>query len=132
MNNLLFNSFYQILRIWYWEHCTEGMATETFLRRLKKWERAGFIKSYVWSSMGDIVDSDVRRSIETGVAISTVDGFEMLTEDDIITDRVLSCVSPYMVASRKLQFALEILRLEYRERDFVPTAMRSNLEVCNQ
>ena len=132
MNNLLFNSFYQILRTWYWDHCTEGMATESFLRRLKKWEQAGFIYSDVWPNMGDIVDSDLRRSIETGVAISTA----KLTEDDTITDRVLSWVSRYIVASRKLQFALEILRLEYKvvkiEHAFVPTEMRSNLEVCHQ
>ena len=131
MNNLLFNSFHQIPRIWYWEHCTEGMTTESFLRRLKNWEHAGFIESDVWSNMDDIVDSDVNRIDDS---ISTPDGVENLTEDDTITDRVLSCVSRYIVASRRLQFALEILRLEYQEvetRD-AETEMRSNLEVCHQ
>ena len=136
-NYELFNSFYQIFRIWYWEHCTEGMTTEGFLRRLKKWEHAGFIHSDVWSNMDDIVASDVRRSIETGASISTPDEFERLTEDAIINDRVLSRVSRFIVASRKSQFALEILRLEYqsviKERHvFHRGEMKSNLEVCYQ
>ena len=113
------------------------MNTEGFLRRLKRWEHAGFIKSDVWSNMDDIVDPDIRRSIESSDSILTPDEFEKLTEDDIITDRVLSRVSRYMVASRRLQFALEILRLEYQQvvkirHDFDPTEMRSNLEVCHQ
>ena len=89
------------------------MATESFLRRLKKWEHAGFIQSEVWSDMDNIVDRDVRRSIETSDIIWTPDEFEKLTEDDVITDRVLSCVSRFIVASRRLQFALEILKLEF-------------------
>ena len=134
MNNLLFNSFYQMLRIWYWEHCTEGMATETFLRRLKKWEHAGFIHSEVLSNMGDIVDSDVRRSIETSDSISTADGLEKLTQNDIITDRVLICVSRLIVNSRRLQFALEILKIKYYRisKALYPDEMRYFPEVCYQ
>ena len=110
------------------------MTSEDFLRRFRKWEHAGFIHSDVWSNMDDIVDSDVRRSIETDASISTLVEFEKLTEDDIMTERVLICVSPYMVASRRLQFALEILRLEYY---WIRTAlygveMGSNFEVCHQ
>ena len=113
------------------------MAVEGFLKRLKNWEHAGFIKSDVWSNMGDIVDSDVRRSIEAGDSISMPDELERLTEDDIITDGVLSCVSRYMVASRKLQFALEIFRLVYaqvvkKRHVSDQVEMRSNLEVCHQ
>ena len=131
MNNLF--HFYQILRIWYWEHCTEGVTTESFLKRLKKWEHAGFIHSDVWSNMDDIVDPD---AIKIDDSISTVDGFEKLTQDDTITDQLLSLVSRYIVASRRLQFALEILRLEYqpvkKRQVFGPVEMRSNLEVCHQ
>ena len=110
------------------------MTSEDFLRRFRKWEHAGFIHSNVWSGMDHIVDSDVRRSIETGDSILTADGFEKLTEDDMITDRVLSCVSRYIVASRRLQFALEILRLKYLHiRDFCYLdEPRTDLEVCHQ
>ena len=55
-----------------------------------------------------------------------------LTEDDVITDRVLSCVSQFIVASRRLQFALEILRLEYHQISKYGDEMRSDLEVCHQ
>ena len=85
--------------------------------------------------MDDIVDSDVRTSIETGASISTPDEFERLTEDAIINDRVLSRVSRFIVASRKLQFTLEILRLDYYHRIIKARyrdEMKSNLEVCHQ
>ena len=113
------------------------MTTESFLRRLKKWEHAGFIHSDVWSHMNDILDSDARTSIEVGASISTPDEFEKLTEDDMITNRVVSCVSRFIVTSRMLQFALEILRLEFNqlmeaEYDFQQDKMRSNIEVCHQ
>ena len=133
MDTFLFH-FQQILKIWYWEHCTGGITTETFLRILKNWECAGFIRNNVWSDMGDIVDSDTRRSIETGDNISKEDEFVNLTEDDTITDRVLSCASRSIVASRKLQFVLEILRLKYYQINIgLPgDEMKSNLEVCHQ
>ena len=112
------------------------MTTESFLGRLKNWEQAGFIHSEVWSHMDYIVDPDIRRSIETGGSISSADGFEKLTEDDTIPERVLSCASRFIVASRRLQFALEILRLEYqvvkKRNAFGHVKMRSNLEVCHQ
>ena len=82
--------------------------------------------------MDYIVDSDVRRSIETGDSISTPDEFEKLTEDDVITDRVLSCVSRFIVTSRRLQFAFETLRLEYHQISKYGGEIRSNLEVCHQ
>ena len=110
------------------------MTTEVFLRRLKNWEQAGFIHSEVWSNMDDIVDSE---SIKIDDSISTVDGFEKLTEDDTITGQLVSRVSRFIVASRKVQFGLEILRLEYEQvakirRALFPTQMRSNLQVCHQ
>ena len=132
---VVFQSYFQqILRFWYWEHCTGGMTTELFLRKLKKWEHAGFINSNVWTYLDDIVDRDAIRTVDS---ISTEDEFKKLSEDDTITDGVLSCVSRFIVASTRLQFALEILRLEYYQisgQRVHPDGrkMRSNLEVCHQ
>ena len=82
------------------------MTTETFFRRLKEWELAGFINSEVWCDMDDIVDSE---TIKAGTIFSASHEFRKLTEDDLITIRVLRCVSKYIVTSKRLQFALEVL-----------------------
>ena len=131
--------FYQVLRIWYWEHCPGGITTETFLRNLKKWEHSGFISGDVWSNLGDIVDSE---TIKIDFSVSIKDEFEKLREDDKVTERVLSCVSRHMqVTSRLPQFALEILRLKYEQYEkanliaiaVIPEfEMIANLKVCHQ
>ena len=116
------------MRLWYWEHCTEGITTKAFLGRLKKWESAGFIDNDVWSHIGDIVDA---KTIETGANTST-EAFAKLSEHDNITDGVLSCLSRHIEAPKRMEFALELLRLqqfyfEHVTDNFLHT--RSNLEV---
>ena len=132
--SFLFFLFYQVLRIWYWEHCPGSITTETFLRNLKKWEHAGFISADVWSNLDDIVDSE---TIKSSLSASLEDGFEKVCEDDKVTERVLSCVSRNIVSSRWLQFAMEILRLKYKQyvnaRGVIPEGeMIVHLEVCHQ
>ena len=97
----------QILRTWYWEGCTGGITTEAFLARMKKWELAGFISSHVWLGVVDIVDSEMIRD---SINVSIEDEFQKLLEDAEITDRVLSCVSRHVITSKRLWFALEILK----------------------
>ena len=58
--------------------------------------------------MVDIVDSDI---IKDNTSVSIEEEFEKLLEDAEITDRVLSCVSRHIVPSKRLQFALEILKV---------------------
>ena len=121
-----------MLRIWYWEHCPEGITIETFLRKVKKWEHAGFISNDVWSKLDVIVDSE---TIQTSLSASIHDGFEKLCEDEIVTERVLSCVSRNIVSSRILLFALEMLRLAYHQYEQASShgeEMRTSLEVCRK
>ena len=121
-----------MLRIWYWEHCPEGITIETFLSKVKKWEHAGFISNDVWSKLDDIVDSE---TIKTSLSASIQDGFEKLCEDEKVTERVLSCVSRNIVSSRIVQFALEMLRLTYHQYKQVRICveeMRTSLKVCHK
>ena len=127
-----FKDLSQILSTWYWERCTGGMTTDSFLTRLKKWELAGFISSHVWSRMANIVDSE---TISAAINALIKDEFKKLYEDAEITDRVLSCVSRYIVTSRRMQFALEILTVGMHQfgaanANSMENEGRLNFQVC--
>ena len=101
---------------------------------MKKWEHAGFISGKVWSHLDNIIDSE---TIKTSLSTSIDDQFETLCEDDEITEKILSCASRNILSSRKLQFAMEMLRFtyhQYSETTFVYEGLvdLTRLKVCRK
>ena len=92
------------------EKFTEQIPVKAFLQTLKEWESGGFIKSDVWSNIGNYVDSDAVTS-----ALSVVTQYdnhdEKMYSDDPSDDRLLSCVARYVLDSRALHFTIEVLGL---------------------
>ena len=119
---------------WYKLH-TEGITVKMFLQMLKKWKNAGFITSDVWSNLGDMIDS---HTIELAVSVFPQDNKDdrKLSLEDDPDGRILGCVAHYMLDSRTLHFAVDMLRLpagHYSkiENDLQDDKHLMNLTVCH-
>ena len=110
--------FRQVLVYWYTLH-KEGVMVKTFLEMLKKWEAAGFINGDIWLNLNDMIDS---HTIESAVYDFSQDNKDnrKLSPEDYPDGRVLGCVAPYVLDSRTLHFAVDMLGL--------PAESYSNIE----
>ena len=92
------------------EKFAEQIPVKAFLQILKEWESGGFITSDVWSDVGNYVDSD---AVASALSAITQDGNddEKMYSDDLSDERLFSCVARYVVESRTLHFAIDVMGL---------------------
>ena len=84
-------TFYQIMMRWYKLH-TEGITVKSFLQMLIKWKITGFIDSYVWSNLDDMINSE---NIESAVCDFSQHSKEdaKLSLEDNSDGKLLACVA---------------------------------------
>ena len=102
-------TFYQIMMRWDKLH-PEGITVKLFLQMLKKWESAGFIASDVWSNLDDMINSDNIESAVCNILQESKEN-DKLSPEHNPDARLLGCVARYVLESRALHFALDMLAL---------------------